>query len=62
MKLSKPFEQVNWWPGVIITGAFVSFFWGYLLYGGNISTIWPIFGVANQLLATLALCIGTTVI
>lgn len=61
-KVYKPFEQVNWWPGVLITGGLVSFFWGYLLYGGNISTIWPIFGVANQLLATLALCIGTTVI
>ncbi len=61
-KVYKPFEQVNWWPGVILTGAVVSFAWGYLLYGGNISTIWPIFGVANQLLATLALCIGTTII
>lgn len=61
-KVYKPFGQVNWWPGVIITGALVSFVWGYLLYGGNISTIWPIFGVANQLLATLALCIGTTII
>ncbi|WP_094606395.1 Peptide transporter CstA [Sporomusa silvacetica DSM 10669] len=61
-KVYKPFEQVNWWPGVIITGGLVSFIWGYLLYGGNISTIWPIFGVANQLLATLALCIGTTII
>ncbi|HWR42581.1 carbon starvation protein A [Sporomusa sp.] len=61
-KVYKPFERVNWWPGVIFTGAVVSFVWGYLLYGGNISTIWPIFGVANQLLATLALCIGTTII
>lgn len=61
-KFYKPFGQVNWWPGVIFTGAVVSFVWGYLLYGGNISTIWPIFGVANQLLATLALCIGTTII
>lgn len=61
-KVYKPFEQVNWWPGVILTGAVVSFAWGYLLYGGDISTIWPIFGVANQLLATLALCIGTTII
>jgi carbon starvation protein len=61
-KIYAPFGQVNWWPGVIFTGALVSFAWGYLLYGGNISTIWPIFGVANQLLATLALCIGTTII
>jgi carbon starvation protein len=61
-KVYKPFEKVNWWPGVIITGGLVSYIWGYLLYGGDISTIWPIFGVANQLLATLALCIGTTII
>lgn len=46
-------------PGVILTGAIISFLWGYLVYFGEISTIWPMFGVANQLLATLALCIGT---
>ncbi len=46
-------------PGVIISGGGVSFLWGYLVYNGDISTIWPMFGVANQLLATLALCIGT---
>lgn len=61
-KVYKPFERVNWWPGVLITGGLVSFAWGYLLYGGSISTIWPIFGVANQLLATLALTVGTTII
>lgn len=47
---------------VIITSAIVSFAWGYLIYGGEIKTIWPIFGVSNQLLATLALAIGTTII
>jgi len=45
--------------GVLISGAIVSFFWGYLVYNGDISTIWPMFGVANQLLATLALFVGT---
>ena len=49
-------------PGVIISGGGVSFLWGYLVYNGDISTIWPLFGVANQLLATLALCIGTVFI
>ncbi|MEN6327310.1 MAG: carbon starvation CstA 5TM domain-containing protein, partial [Syntrophomonas sp.] len=36
--------------------------WGYLLYGGNIATIWPLFGVGNQLLAAIALAVGTTMI
>ncbi|HSN05141.1 MAG TPA: carbon starvation CstA 5TM domain-containing protein, partial [Nitrospira sp.] len=36
--------------------------WGYLIGTGSISTIWPMFGAANQLLGTLALCIGTTVL
>jgi len=45
--------------GIIISGAVISFLWGYLVYNGDISTIWPMFGVANQLLATLALLVGT---
>jgi carbon starvation protein len=53
------FGSSSWMPGVIISGGGVSFLWGYLVYNGDISTIWPMFGVANQLLATLALCIGT---
>jgi len=47
---------------IIICSAVISFLWGYLVYNGDISTIWPMFGVANQLLATLALFIGTTFI
>ncbi|MDR3563907.1 MAG: carbon starvation protein A [Negativicutes bacterium] len=57
-----PLKQTNWWPGIIFCGAIVSFCWGYLLYSGDVSTIWPMFGVANQLLAVLALAIGTTII
>ncbi len=49
-------------PMIITTGGIITFFWGYLVYNGDISTIWPMFGVANQLLATLALLIGTTFI
>ena len=49
----------TWLPGVLLTGTIISCLWGYLVYFGEISTIWPMFGVANQLLATLALCIGT---
>ena len=52
----------TWLPGVILSGTIICALWGYLLYFGDISTIWPMFGVANQLLATLALCIVTTFI
>lgn len=58
----KPFKKINWWPGALISAALVSYAWGYLLYGGNISTVWPLFGVSNQLLASLALVVGTTII
>lgn len=46
----------------IISGAIISALWGYLVYNGDISTIWPMFGVANQLLATVALAVGTVYI
>jgi carbon starvation protein len=52
----------TWMPAVLFSGGVISFFWGYLVYKGDISTIWPLFGVANQLLATLALFIGTVFI
>lgn len=55
-------KELSWLPGVIITSAIISISWGYLLYFGSISTIWPMFGVANQLLAVIALTIGTTYI
>jgi len=58
----KPLKNTNWIPGMIFTSALVSFSWGYLLYGGEVATIWPLFGVANQLLAVLALAIGVTII
>ncbi len=51
--------STTWVPGVLLSGAIISFLWGYLVYNGDISTIWPMFGVANQLLATLALALGT---
>ena len=57
-----PFGETGWWPGVIITSLMVSAAWGWMLLTGNVSTIWPMFGVANQLLATIALAIGTTFI
>jgi carbon starvation protein len=59
-KIYKPLNNINWLPGVILTAAIMSIAWGYLVYGGSISTIWPLFGIANQLLGTMALAIGTT--
>ena len=56
------FEEKRWMPGIIITSVLFTGSWGYLVYTGEISTIWPLFGMANQLLATCALIVGTTMI
>jgi len=61
-KFIKPVGDTKWKPGIFLTSALVVFAWGYLVYNGDISTIWPMFGVANQLLATTALIIGTSII
>jgi Carbon starvation protein, predicted membrane protein len=58
----KPLSRKDWIPGSILTSAIVSLAWGYLLYTGDISSIWPMFGATNQTLASLALAIGTTII
>ena len=58
----KPFNKKDWIPGSILTSALVSLCWGYMLYTGDISSIWPMFGATNQVLASLALAIGTTII
>ncbi|HWF87113.1 MAG TPA: carbon starvation CstA family protein, partial [Vicinamibacterales bacterium] len=52
----------NWLPGSMLTTAALVFAWAYFIWTGNISTIWPMFGVANQLLASVALAVGTTII
>src|SRR5438309_12888 len=57
-----PLRTVNWMPGGIGASLLVVGSWGYLLATGSVSTIWPMFGAANQLLGTLALCVGTTVL
>lgn len=57
-----PFRRINWLPGVFVSSGLVVGGWAYLIGTGSISTIWPMFGAANQLLGTLALCIGTTVL
>ncbi len=58
----KPFGKKDWLPGVLITSALVSLTWGYMLYTGDISSIWPMFGATNQTLSAVALAIGTTIL
>ena len=58
--MHKPFANNAWLHGNLITTFFVVLAWGYLIYTGNISTLWPLFGTGNQLLATIALAVGTT--
>ena len=56
------FGDPQWKPGAIIASALICAAWGYLVLNGNLTTIWPIFGVSNQLLAIISLAISTVVI
>ena len=57
-----PFARHEWMPGAFVSTALVVGAWAYFIWAGSISTIWPMFGIANQLLAAVALAVGTTVI
>jgi carbon starvation protein len=61
-KVFPKFLEKKWWPGIIITSLLFTGSWGYLVYTGDISTIWPLFGMSNQLLASSALIICTTML
>ena len=54
------FAKMDWWPGVFLSTGFVTLAWGSLIWSSSIGTIWPMFGIANQLLAGIALCVITT--
>lgn len=61
-KVWPKFADKEWWPGIIITSVIFTGAWGYLVYSGDIGSIWPLFGICNQLLASVTLLIGTTAI
>ncbi len=56
------FKDKNWWPGIILCSGIFTFSWGYLVYTGNVSSIWPLFGISNQLLAACGLIVCTTML
>lgn len=58
-RVAPPFSNTKWVPGILLCTGIVVGSWGYLIYTGSISTIWPLFGAGNQLLATIALAIVT---
>lgn len=56
------FNDKNWTPGIIISSLLFTFAWGYLVFTGNVSSIWPLFGISNQLLAACGLIVCTTML
>ncbi|MDZ5721637.1 carbon starvation protein CstA [Bacillus sp. SXabc123] len=58
----KPLKKTDWIPGSVFASALACLMWGYLLYSGDIGSIWALFGVSNQLMASVGLIIGATIV
>ena len=61
-RIWKPLGDLHWPPAAFLATGLVVFGWGYFIYTGTVETIWPMFGMANQLLAVIALAVVTTIL